>query len=103
MAEETKEREFTPCNCLNTTETRILKKLREDHPTLLIDEDQSSYINKSLMLSNGRWILYHEYKYSSTFKRTNGEMSKPKNTIISITPSFCGFCGKPLYAPKDGK
>lgn len=81
------------CNCIEKSEAKILTHLRDKHPDWIIKD--AHYKNKALMmdLEPMRNCLYFEFGYEYSFPKVNGSMSKPKNMTVSITPSFCPFCG----------
>ena len=86
-----------PCNCIEKSEEKILAHIREKHPTW--DIKDASYNNKALLFNDGEatlYSLYFEFGYEYSFPKVNGDMSKPKRTTVSITPSYCPFCGKSL-------
>lgn len=82
------------CNCLEQSKEKILAKLAETHPErTIINSDFDNRIwcfNDELQPI----ILTHRFEYTFTFVKTNGTISIPKNTSISINPTYCGFCGK---------
>lgn len=85
------------CNCIETSKEKILAKLAEMHPDWTITE--SDYENQIFPFSEENnsiqpIILTHHFGFTYTFKKVNGEDSKPRTDYISINPTYCGFCGK---------
>lgn len=89
------------CNCLETSKEKILAKLAEIHPEYKITE--ADFENQIYTFGEGPGIiLTHRFGYTYTFKKVNGEDSKPRNTNISINPTYCGFCGKKFVEDEGG-
>jgi hypothetical protein len=83
------------CDCIENSEAKILSHIREKHPDWGIKD--AHYNHQALLAPNySKYSLYFEFGYEYSFPKVNGDMSKPKRGTVSITPSFCPFCGNSL-------
>jgi hypothetical protein len=82
------------CLCIKTVAENIVKRLGEDKKNpkgfKIIDFDWSC----QTIWPEIR--LYADFEYKSTFEKSDGTTSKPKNNKISMYFTYCPFCGVKL-------
>lgn len=88
------------CNCIKEVEKKVLDSLKEKNPDNTYTEVETfnglGFQRKSWAFEKNQMLLTHEMKFASTFIKVNGEQSKPRKETISITQTYCCFCGEKL-------
>jgi hypothetical protein len=95
------------CNCVSQVEEKTLNHLKENNTMGFIYDDDLNHWN-GLGLQNvaynfetGKSMVYMQFSAMYTFKKTNGELSKPKKHTINLFPNYCPFCGEKLTEDED--
>jgi hypothetical protein len=82
------------CNCIETTEKRVLEHIKTQNPDWNITE--SGYKNLVLAFDEEPSATYimMPFEFTFTFSKVNGTQSKPRTKQISMKGEYCTFCGK---------